>query len=196
MLWYSFYPFFSRAKIGSGTEGTSKKAFPNESRIKRQWNTFLPDSSGPSVVIFEYQDYQSFTQWSECPNLPFNVRVWEARFRLMLWFWISVGTILIFQFSPGFSTEASVPAVPLYRFWYLGSGSYFSIPGSRYMVFKGLFAFVSFWYCFGSLLDPFQLQIRWNLKLWYSNLNWLESKLFKIFGTKIQKMRFFRYSRF
>ena len=29
----------------------------------------------------------------------------------------SVGTALIFQFSPGFGTEASVPAVPRYRFW-------------------------------------------------------------------------------
>ena len=35
----------------------------------------------------------------------------------------SVGMVLIFQFSPGFGTEAAVPAVPRYRFWYLGSGS-------------------------------------------------------------------------
>ena len=42
---------------------------------------------------------------------------------------ISVETVLIFQFSPGFSTEASVPVVPRYRFWYIGSGSYFSIQG-------------------------------------------------------------------
>ena len=41
---------------------------------------------------------------------------------------ISVGTVLIFQFNPGFGTEASVTAVPQYRFWYLSSGSYFSIP--------------------------------------------------------------------
>ena len=32
---------------------------------------------------------------------------------------ISVGTVVIFQFSPGFGTEASVPVVPLYQFWYL-----------------------------------------------------------------------------
>ena len=37
--------------------------------------------------------------------------------------------VLIFQFSPGFGTEASALAVPRYRFLYLGSGSYFSIPG-------------------------------------------------------------------
>ena len=47
----------------------------------------------------------------------------------------SVGTVLIFQFSPGFGTEAlvtAVPAVPRYRFWYLGSGSDFLIPGFWY----------------------------------------------------------------
>ena len=41
----------------------------------------------------------------------------------------SVLTVLIFQFSPNFDAEASVPAVSRYRFWYLGSGSYFSIQG-------------------------------------------------------------------
>ena len=60
---------------------------------------------------------------------------------------ISVGTVLIFQFNPGF----------------------------------------------GTISAPFQLQIRWNLKLWYWNLNWVEPKLLKIFGTKIQKLRFFWY---
>ena len=66
----------------------------------------------------------------------------------------SVGTVLIFQFSPGFGSEASVPAVSRYRFWYLGSGSYLSIPGFRYKVFRGLFAFfqilVLTWFHFGS----------------------------------------------
>ena len=54
--------------------------------------------------------------------------------------------VLIFQFSPGFGTEASALAVPRYRFLYLGSGSYFSIPGFEYKVFRGLFAFSSFRY--------------------------------------------------
>ena len=67
----------------------------------------------------------------------------------------SVGTVQIFQFSPGFGAEALVPAVPLYPFWYLGSGSLFSIPGFQYKVFRGLFAFVSFWYCFGFISVPF-----------------------------------------
>ena len=62
------------------------------------------------------------------------------------WTGTGVGTILIFQFSPGFGTEAPVPALPQYTFWYLDSGSYFSIPGLRYKVFRGLFALVSLWY--------------------------------------------------
>ena len=41
----------------------------------------------------------------------------------------NVGTVLIFQFSSGFGSEALVTAVSRYWFWYLGSGSYFSIPG-------------------------------------------------------------------
>ena len=39
----------------------------------------------------------------------------------------SVGTVLIFQFIPGFGTEDSVPTVQRYH----GSGSYFSIPELR-----------------------------------------------------------------
>ena len=66
----------------------------------------------------------------------------------------SVGTVLTFQFSPGFGSEASVPAVSRYWFWYLGSGSYLSIPGFRNKVFRGLFANAKFWY----LLDPFRFQ--------------------------------------
>ena len=112
------------------------------------------------------------------------------------WHNTSVGTVLIFQFSPGFGTEASVPAISWYRFWHLGSGSLISKPGFRYKVFRGLFAFVSFRYCFGSISVSFWPQIRWNLKLWYWNLNWLEPKLLKNFGTKIKKLRFFRYFRF
>ena len=63
---------------------------------------------------------------------------------------ISIGTVVIFQFSPGFGAEALVPVVPLYLFWYLGSGSYFLIPGFCYKVFRGLFAFVPFLFHFGS----------------------------------------------
>ena len=92
-----------------------------------------------------------------------------------------VVSVLIFQFSPSFGTEALVPVVPRYRFWQLSFGSYFSIPGFWYKVFKGLFAFVSF---------------SRNLKLWYWNLDCLEPKLLKFFRTKIQKLRLFRYFRF
>ena len=65
----------------------------------------------------------------------------------------SVGTVLSFQFSPGFGSEASVPVVSRYRFWYLGSGFYFLIPGFPYWVFMGLFAFFLFWYWFGPIFD-------------------------------------------
>ena len=51
---------------------------------------------------------------------------------------ISVGMVLIFQISRGFSTVASVPMVSRYRFQYLSSGSYCWI--------RGLFALFSFWY--------------------------------------------------
>ena len=72
---------------------------------------------------------------------PFTLIRWYIWRGFLAIFWCtcmylraSVGTVLIFQFSPGFGTEASVPAVPRYRFWYLGSGSYFSIPGFWYKV--------------------------------------------------------------
>ena len=68
---------------------------------------------------------------------------------------ISVGTILIFQISPG-------PAAPGCRFWYLGSGSYFAIPGFWYKVFRGLFAFfpilVLVRFHFGTILVPNQME--------------------------------------
>ena len=56
----------------------------------------------------------------------------------------SFDTVLIFQFSRGIGTEASVPAILWYRFWYLGSCSYFSIPGFWCKVYSGLYAFFSF----------------------------------------------------
>ena len=121
-----------------------------------------------------------------------------------IWLESSVGTVLIFQFSPGFGTEASVPAVSRYQLHgtsvlvlcsrYQGFGTRFS-GGYLHMSHFGT-VLVTFWLHFGSISVQFWPQIRWNLKLWYWNLNWLEPKLLKIFGTKIQKLRFFRYFRF
>ena len=51
---------------------------------------------------------------------------------------------MIFQFSPGFGTEASVPVVPRYRLRYLISGSYLMVPEFWYNFCMGLFAFSSF----------------------------------------------------
>ena len=65
---------------------------------------------------------------------------------------ISVGTVLIFQFSPGFGSEASVPEDSRYRFWYLGSGSFCWIPGFLYKVFRGYLHFSNF----GTGLVPFR----------------------------------------
>ena len=68
--------------------------------------------------------------------------------------------VLIFQFSPGFGTEASVPAVPRYRFLYLGSGS------SRYQGFGTRFSgviciclfMVLLRFSFGSISAPNQVE--------------------------------------
>ena len=64
------------------------------------------------------------------------------------------------------------------RFWYLSSGSYCSIPGfgtrfsGDYLHFSHFgTSSVPFRFHFGSISAPFQLQIRWNVKLWYWNLN-------------------------
>ena len=104
----------------------------------------------------------------------------------------------IFQFNPGFGTEASVPAAPLCRFWYLGSGSCSSITGYRYKLFWGFFAFVSFWYWFGYITIPFRLHFGSTLapNQVETKALVLESKLFKIPGTKIHELRLFRYSQF
>ena len=80
---------------------------------------------------------------------------------------------MTFQMCPGVGAEASVPAVPQYRFWYLGSCSYFFF-----------------------IPVPFRLQIWWKPKLLNWNLSWLEPKLLKIYNTKIQKLQFFRFFRF
>ena len=63
---------------------------------------------------------------------------------------INVGSILNLWFSPVFCTVASVPAIPWYR--YLSFGSYCSISGFLYKVFRLFFKFFSF---------PFSID--WNL---------------------------------
>ena len=111
--------------------------------------------------------YQSIHSRRNIVEVPFPME----KYNTVCLVFSGVGKVLIFQFSPGFGTEESVSTVPRYRFWYLGSGSYFWIPGFWCNVFKGLFAFFSFWFQFGSIFVPFQFQIRWNRKLWYWTLN-------------------------
>ena len=82
----------------------------------------------------------------------------DIAYHLQVPIYSSFGTVLIFQFSPGFGTEASVPAVSRYRFLYLNSVSYFSLPGFRYKVFRELFVFVSFRYRCGSISAPNQVE--------------------------------------
>ena len=82
---------------------------------------------------------------------------------------ISVGTILIFQFSPGFGTTL---LVLVHRFWFL-------LHDTRVV---SIFLIL--------VLHVVWVQIRWNL-------NWLEPRLrSKIFSTKMQKLRLFRHIRF
>ena len=52
---------------------------------------------------------------------------------------MSFWRVLVFQISPG--TEAAVPTAQQYRFRYLISGSYFSIPKLQYKVFRGYLHF-------------------------------------------------------
>ena len=79
-----------------------------------------------------------------------------------------------------FSSSVPVSVLKPWFLRYLGSCSYFSIPGFRYKVFRGLMAFSSFWYWFSSISVPFWLQTWWNLKLLNWNLNWLEPKLLAV----------------
>ena len=78
--------------------------------------SFLNFNFGLSTLTFKKGQLLILTprHWKLLPNSPIKS---------------SVGTVLIFQFSPLFGTEASVPAVPRYRFYYLGSNSFSSIPG-------------------------------------------------------------------
>ena len=79
-----------------------------------------------------------------------------------IWAFGSVGMVLIFQSSPGFSTVASVPTVSRYRFRYLSSGSYCWIPRCRFNVFRGLFCIllilVLVRFHFGSILISNQVE--------------------------------------
>ena len=98
--------------------------------------------------------------------------------------------VLVRVFSAvGFGSAAS-----RYRFCYLGSGS-----TSRHQGFgTGFSGGYSHLSNFGTSLFPFRFQFgsKWMLKLWYWNLNSLELKLLKFFGTNLQMLRFFRYFRF
>ena len=94
------------------------------------------------------------------------------------WIFIALGRYWFFS-----SVPVSVLKPRFLRFHGTGSGTSVLVPTSQYQGFgtkfsKGLFAFVSFWYWFGSISSPHQ---EWNLKLWYWNLNWLEPKLIKVF---------------
>ena len=84
--------------------------------------------------------------WQMCASASRLVVRHHCCVKVLFTLFCCVGMVLIFQFSPSIGTEASVSAVLWYRFWKLGSGSHLLIPGFRYKVFRGSFAFVSFWY--------------------------------------------------
>ena len=103
------------------------------------------------------------------------------------WIFIALGRYWFFS-----SVPVSVLKPRFLRFHGTGSGTSVLVLTSQYQGFgtrfSGGYLHLS---NFGTDSVPFRLQIRWNLKLWYWNLNWLEPKLLKIFGTKIHKLRFF-----
>ena len=70
--------------------------------------------------------------------------------------------------------------VPL--FWFLFLNTMISVQGCQGII-RIFLILVLVSFHFGSI----QLQIRWNLKLWHWDLNWLELKLLNIFDTKINK---------
>ena len=85
------------------------------------------------------------------------------------WFFSSDPVLIL---KPRFlRLHGTVTSVLASTSWYQGFGSRLS---------GGLFAFVSFWYWFGSISVPFWLQIR----LWYWNLAWLEPKLSKFWASE------------
>ena len=108
---------------------------------------------------------------------------------MLVWYWFFswIPVSVLKPRSLGFHGTGSGSSVLVPASWYQGFGTRF---------WGGIFAFVSFCYWFSSISVQFRHQIRWNLKLRYWNLNWLEPNLLKIFGTKKQKLRLFRYYRF
>ena len=69
----------------------------------------------------------------------------------------SVGTVLIFQFSPGFGTEASVPAVLRYWFWFLLLSTRVSVQGFQRVIYIFLIS-VLVRFHFGSISAPNQVE--------------------------------------
>ena len=105
------------------------------SRVGGYSHRFLRDCSGAVFLLFSLPWPISPVGW--CRQI-----ITSCYSYIFGYIYISVGTVLVFQFNPGFGTEASVTAVSRYQFWYSGSGSYFSIPGFWYEVFRGLFVFI------------------------------------------------------
>ena len=70
--------------------------------------------------------------------------------------------------------------VPL--FWFLFLNTMISVQGCQRTI-RIFLILVLISFHFSSI----QLQIKWNLKLWHWDLNWLELKLLNIFDTKINK---------
>ena len=109
----------------------------------------------------------------------------------LIWCWYGLDFSVWSRFwywSLGFCCSTVPVLVP--QFWFLTLDIKISVQGFQVVICICLIlALVRFH--FGSILALFWPQLRWNLKLWYWNLNWLEPKLLKIFGTKIQKLRFF-----
>ena len=109
-----------------------------KARVSRSWDNFvymtgLPTTTTPKKLCRDGTDFpvQPYSDW--------------------------VTAIILSSLSPYLKARqalfSAVPPVLVPRFWYLGSGSYFSIPGFRYKIFGRLFAFLHF----GTSLVPFRL---------------------------------------
>ena len=82
--------------------------------------------------------------WNSCLNVRSEQKSyfgWTTQFNIFniinFWYWF-------FSSVPVFVPKPRFLRCPPSRFWWLGSGSHFSIPGFWYKVFRGLFAFSSF----------------------------------------------------